>query len=140
MDAATRVRKLRTWALLLIIVGDSELLNLPSLYYEPFAAWVLVGVPVALLIGFSGSVLGNRLLRIVGWVAVCLFTFAEIVSTIPGEEYTLGGPGSPPGPVPHLLPNDLILRRFVLFSGSAMMLILCYWWAGRSRHESKDSS
>ncbi len=140
MGVESRTRKLRLGALFAVILGDSILLNLSYLYDDPFSGWVLIGIPAALLLGFAGSIWRHRLLRVVGWLAVWLFVFAEIVSTVPGEEYTLGGPRSPPGSVPHLLPKDVLLGRFLLFAASAIALILCYWWAGRPERQSADGN
>ncbi len=137
MDAKSRSRRFRLAVLLLVIIGDSILLNVSTLYYEPFAYWILVGIPAGLLCGFWGSVRRVKFLRAVGWLAVCLFTLFEVASTSPGEEYTLGGPGSPPGPVPHLLPHELLRQRLLLFSVSSLVLIVCYWMAGKAEERGK---
>src|SRR5581483_6045680 len=96
-----RRRVLQLGSLLLIVVFCSVLLNLPSLYFEPLAIWVLLGVPVALVAGFIGSVWNSKLLRVIGWAGIFVFSLAVLTGSVPGEDYTLGGPGSPPGPVPH---------------------------------------
>lgn len=132
MDVATGTQRLRSWILLLVIVGDAALLNARSLYFEPFPSWVLIGIPAALLLGLAGTVWANRPLRLVGWLGVWSLTVAVVIATIPGEEYTMSGsPESPPVLLLDLLPSAMLLRRFLLFAGSALALIVCYRWAAR---------
>lgn len=133
-------RKPQLGCLLLIIVFSSVLLNLPTLYFEPLDTWVCVGVPMALLVGFIGSVWKTKVFRVVGWVGVFIFLLVTLTGVRPGEDYTLGGPGSPPGPAPHLISDELAHRRWLLFGGTAAALIACYVWAGRSEHPGPRSS
>jgi hypothetical protein len=140
MDVENETSKFRLGALFLAVLGASILLNLSYLYDEPFDGWVSVGLPVALSLGFVGSAWNYRLLRLIGWISVAVFMLVELISIVPGEEYTLGGPGSPPGPTPHLLPHNIIVLRTFLFVGGAILLALCYWWAGQPRRRSSNDN
>jgi len=130
MDVAKN--KLSRLCLFAVICWCSFLLNYSTVYYEPLASWVRYGVPVFMLAGLLGSIVPSRILRIGGWISVCLFLLIEIGEVIPGEDYTLGGPGSPPGPAPHFIPTDVLIRRLLLLGGSALMLLVSYYLALRS--------
>lgn len=131
----TSRRKLLFACLLLLVVFSSVLLNLPSLYFEPLDTWVRLGIPTTLLVGLIGSVWANRVFRVVGWVGIVAFSLVTFTAIRPGEDYTLGGPGSPPGPAPHLISDELANRRSLLLGGTAVALIACYVWAGRSERQ-----
>jgi hypothetical protein len=109
------------------------LLNYSPLYYEPLAPWMSYGVPLLMLAGLLGSIYASKALRIVGWISVCLFALIEVGAVIPGEDYTLGGPNSPPGLPPHIIPNSILFRRLLLLGGSALLLIIFFYLAGRPR-------
>ncbi len=140
MDVENKTSGVRLGALLLAVIGASILLNLSYLYDEPFDGWVSVGLPVALSLGFVGSAWNYRWLRLIGWISVAVFVLVELISVVPGEEYTLRGPGSPPGPTPHLLPHNIIVLRTLLFVGGAILLALCYWWAGQPSRRSSSNN
>jgi len=118
--------------LFLVICWCIFLLSYSPLYYEPLPAWVSYGVPILMIAGLLGSIFPSRALRITGWISVCLFALTEIGAVIPGEDYTLGGPESPPGPPPHIIPNNVLIRRLLLLGGSALVLAISYYLARRS--------
>jgi hypothetical protein len=124
--------KWATLCLFVLILWSIVLLNYSPLYFEDQANWVRFGLPILMLAGLLGSIYSWRALRIAGWVSVCLFALVELGAVIPGEDYTLGGPGSPSGPAPHIIPNGILFRRLLLLGGSALSLIICFYLAGRS--------
>jgi len=128
--AVNRNNLIRLW-LFFVICWCVTLLNYPPLYYDPQPAWVSYGIPVLMLAGLLNTIFPSRALRVTGWISVCLFTLAEVGAVIPGEDYTLGGPGSPSGPSPHIIPNNVLISRLALLGGSALVLAVSLYFSYR---------
>lgn len=72
-----------------------------------------------------------------GWVAIALCSLFLLTGILPGEDYTLGGPGSPPGPAPHFVSGWLVLSRLVVFLGIVVALIVCFRSLGQLQSAAK---
>ena len=118
--------------LLVLMALATCLLNVPSLFFEPLAYWVRILVPVLLAIGFAGTLRGASLVRSAGWVGVLLFSLVMLTAVMPGEDYTLGGLGSPPGIPPHIPSHALVVTRILAFLSVIVGLAACYGLVGRS--------
>jgi hypothetical protein len=116
------------------------LLNVPSLFFEPLAYWVRILVPVLFAIGFVGTFRGSKLIRSAGWIGVLLFSLVMLTAVLPGEDYTLGGPGAPPGPPPHLPSHTLVVTRFLAFLAVVVGLMACYGLTGRNPQKTSGVS
>jgi hypothetical protein len=127
--APVEINNQRKWllgVLLVLIAGVTCLLNLQSMFFEPVGPWVRIAIPILLSVGFVGSVLGNKSLRLVGWVAIALCALFLLTGAAPGEDYTLGGPDSPAGPSPHFVSGWLVLCRVAVFLALVVSLIVCF--------------
>lgn len=125
-------RNLLLGCLLALMAIATCLLNVPSIFFEPRAYWVRILVPVLFAIGFAGTLRASALVRSVGWIGVLLFSLVMLAAVMPGEDYTLGGPGASAGTPPHLPSRALVVSRLLAFLSVVMGLAACYGLAGRS--------
>jgi hypothetical protein len=108
------------------------LLNVPSLFFEPLAYWVRILVAILFAIGFVGTLRGSSPVRSAGWIGLLLFGVVMLTAVLPGEDYTLGGPGAPLGTPPHLPSHTLVVARLLAFLAVVVGLMVCYGLAGRN--------
>jgi hypothetical protein len=126
--------KIPLWFIVGIILTSLVALaiNIPSIQFDPFYLWIRLGVPALLLVGFSGSLYGLKVARIVGWIGILVFVRCGVQLVLPGEGFISGGPDGPPLSQPHLASTQDILVRLAIVVSMVVGLVWAFWVAGTS--------
>jgi hypothetical protein len=136
-----RQHQLLLYCTLVLMLIAACLVNISSLFFEPLAYWVRILVPVLLTIGIAGTLRRSKLSRTAGWIGILLFALVMLTNVMPGEDYTLGGPGMPPHDVPpHLVSHQLVVCRYFAFLTVIASLGASYALLGKSAFKRSDTT
>ena len=98
-------------------------MNIPGFFWEPFALWLRIAIPVLLSVGFVGTLGGSGVLRVVGWIGILAFTVLVTCLTFLSDDYI--AEGTPEG-LPNVPHAGAFAWRILLFLASTILLIVCF--------------
>jgi hypothetical protein len=118
VDRISRKKGIVLGSLLLLVVGVAYLLNSPLIFPQPYI-WIRIAVPLLLLGGFLGGVLGAKPLLIAGRIGGWFFLLVVIRYSVVSD----WDASFEAGRVPHGGSHDTLW--IVLELAAALLVLLC---------------
>jgi hypothetical protein len=70
-----------------LVLVAVALLSLPQLFFEPLTLFYRITDQVLLVMGFLGSALRSKPLRIAGWIGICFFFLYAVFGSLPSVDH-----------------------------------------------------
>jgi hypothetical protein len=108
---------------LLLVAVAACALNVPGFFWEPMTLWLRITIPGLLIAGLVGTLVGSRILRVVGWVGIALFTLLVLFIAFLTDDYIFRGT---PAGLPNVPSATAFAWRILLFLANSVLLITCF--------------
>lgn len=115
------------YVLLILSVLLTLFFNLKILLFEYPLIWIRFAIPALLFVGVAGAAYDMRYARYLGWIGIVLFVPIALITSIPTEDYVLGGADMSPVAVPQFVNINFIYLRMIAIVILSLLWVWCFW-------------